>query len=71
MKNMVFKRESEISEEENMDDDDEDLETLGGAPIHLDDVFNMTFGNMQQIMLDEQEDSDYETRRTRYMFLCF
>jgi hypothetical protein len=57
MKNMVFKRESEISEEENMDDDDDD--------------FNMTFGNMQQIMLDEQEDSDYETRRTRYMFLCF
>jgi hypothetical protein len=64
-------RESEVLEEENMDDDDEDSETLGGAPIDLDDDFNMTFGNMQQIMLNEQEDSDYETRRTRYMFLCF
>ena len=40
------KRESKVSDEKDMDDD-EDSETLGGALIHLDDDFNMTIGNIQ------------------------
>jgi hypothetical protein len=39
------KRESEVSNEKDIDND-EDSETLG-ALIHLDDDFNMTIGNIQ------------------------